>query len=439
MKRIQRLNPEINAYLLITEEEALRQAQYIDEHLDSLRDSPLLGIPVSIKDLLLDMQGIVTSNGSLLCRDMIAARDSLSVQRLREARAIFLGKTNVPEFGSGYITQNKLIPPTRNPWKLTHTAGGSSGGSAASVIAGMASCALANDSAGSIRLPSAFCSLFGYMPAAGRVPCTSLQELHLKPLQRIGPITRTVTDAALLLDVICTPVPNDPDQKSSISFESLLHQEQKQLTLGWLPNLSSGLQDPEITEIIRKKLISLERMGHRIEEISLPIDLSEHIEIMTHYILARFSLLAEKIPLPAGALLGPSIRKMIKKSTSISCCDFLKASTFRETFRQSMHLFMQKYDLLLTPCTPVPAFDIESYPRCLKKQSLDPHTFFASGLYPFNLSGQPAASLPCGLNRDNLPVGLQVIGPENDDAILFQFCSFFERVFPWSDLYPKSL
>ncbi len=439
LNRIEKLNPIVNSYILILKEQAIKQAKEIDNNLDLYRASPLLGIPISVKDLLFDIEDTVTTNGSLACILKKADKDSLAISRLKEARSVFLGKTNVPEFGSGYITKNKLMKPTSNPWRLSHSAGGSSGGAAASVAAGMASMAIANDSAGSIRLPSSFCSLFGYMPSFGRVPFSQKEEIMFKPLHRIGPITHTVKDAAMLLDVICKQTDLDPDQKPEINFSKLLEKKFQPIKIGWSPDLGIGIKNDEIISIIQKKLIELQKLGFEIEEIKLPVDLLEHLDDLKNFILAKFETLAKEIPLIARPILGSSISHLLDEAAKVTKSDFLKAEAFRAEFGQKIAIFMNKYPLIITPVSATPSFPIEDYPDCITKIHSDPFVFFASLLFPFNFSGQPAASLPCGFTSDGLPVGLQVIGPENDDSVIFQFCNYFEKVFPWRDQHPKLL
>ncbi len=437
LERIEKLNPKIHAYILVMKEQALLHALEIDQNINLYLDCPLLGIPLSIKDLLFDIEDTVTTNGSLACIYKVAENDSLSIKRLKQAHAIFLGKTNVPEFGSEFITKNRLMKPTSNPWKLTHSAGGSSGGAAASVAAGMAAIALANDSAGSIRLPSSFCSLFGFMPSFGRIPFCQPEEILFKPLHRIGPICRTVKDAALVLDVIGKNAGIDPDQKPEINFTSLLDKHPGRLKIGWSPDLGFGIQNQEIISLIQKKLVELQKMGFEIEEIKSPFELPEHLDDLKNYIFSKFNTLAEKIPLFIRPILGSSISHLLSEAAEVSSSDLIRAEEFRQKFRCKMNQVMQTYDLLITPTAASSSFSIKDYPECITKLHSDPFVFFASLLFPFNFSGQPAASLPCGFDQKNLPIGMQVIGAENNDSVIFQFCSHFEKVFPWISHRPS--
>lgn len=437
LNRIDRLNPKLHAYILVMREMALTQAGKIDQDLESYKHLPLLGIPISIKDLLLNIQNYVTTNGSLVCKALIADNDSLSVTRLKNSGAIFLGKTNVPEFGSEFLTHNKLMAPTANPWNLLKTPGGSSGGSASSVSSGLATMALANDSAGSIRLPSGLCSLFGYMPSSGSIPMISKEELAFHPLHRVGPISHSVKDAAIMLNVLNQRTALDSNQKDPIDFEKLLKKDPKKLKLAWSPDLGFGIQNDETITIIKKRLTELEDLGFKLEEVSLPVDLKNHLEELSNFIMGRFEFLIKEIPNVTKPLLGSSIRALLKKASNISELDFLRAKEFREHFRKEMDKFMQKYDLLLTPTSVLPAMPINNFRKEVKKYYPDLFIFFAFLLYPFNMTGQPAASVPCGFNCENLPVGLQIIGPENDDSVIFQFCGFYERAFPWINRHPQ--
>lgn len=437
LNRIERLNPKIHAYILILKELALKQAEEIDQNLELYLQSPLLGVPISIKDLLFDIEDTVTTNGSLACILQKKDKDSPSIRKLKEARSIFLGKTKVPEFGSGYFTKNMLMKPTSNPWRITHSAGGSSGGSAASVAAGMATIAIANDSAGSIRLPSSFCSLFGYMPSCDCVPITQPEELMFKPLHRIGPISHTVKDAALLLDVICARTDSNSGQKSFPSFSELLNIPIKPMKIGWSRDLGLGIQNEEIISIIEKKLIELQQLGFEIEEITPPVDFTAHLDDLKNFILAKFQTLSKKIPLLVKPILGSSISHLLDEAAEVTENEYQKAELFRAELRQKMSRLMETYPLIITPTVASASFPIASFPECIQKIHSDPFVFFASLLFPFNFTGQPAASLPCGLNNDQLPIGLQVIGRENDDSLIFQFCHYFEKVFPWRNLHPS--
>jgi Asp-tRNA(Asn)/Glu-tRNA(Gln) amidotransferase A subunit family amidase len=437
LKRIHRLNPQLNAYILILEELALNQAEKIDHDIGAYKDLSLLGIPISIKDLLLNIQNYVTTNGSLVCKAIIADNDSLSVKRLRNSGAIFLGKTNVPEFGSDFLTQNMLMPPTANPWNILRTSGGSSGGAASSVSAGLATMALANDSAGSIRLPSGLCSLFGYMPSAASIPTIAKEELAFQPLHRIGPISHNVRDAALMLNVLNQPTALDPTQTKPIDFVKLLDKDPKKLKFAFSPDLGLGIQNEETLTIIRCRLKEIEALGFEIEETSLPIDLKEHLEELSNFIIGRFTFLTEEIPLVTRPLLGSSILTLLQKAKRITEADLLKAKKFRDRFKKEMDVFMQSYDLILTPTSVFPALPIKDFRSEVKKHYFDPFVLFAFLLYPFNMTGQPAASLPCGFNCENLPIGLQIVGRENGDSVIFQFCGFYERAFPWINRRPQ--
>ena len=435
LKRIKRLDKKLHAYTLVLEKEALEQARNIDQNLELYAKEPLLGIPISIKDLLIDLKGHATTNGSLLCKAMIAREDSLSVERLREAKSVFLGKTNASEFGSCFMTSNRLLDPTCNPWNLDCSAGGSSGGSAAAVAAGLCTIALANDSAGSIRQPSSFCSLFGFMPSFSQIPVTSSEELSLAPLNRLGPITRNVKDAAIMLNTLNPQTQLDLDQKSSVNFIKAMEKDPKELKIGFSPDLDFEIQNPKTLEILEKTLLELQSHGHKIERFKMPINVYDHLETMKHVIISKFSKLSKEVPKIARPLLGDSVNTLIEQASKLTSTELERALLFRKEFAKKMDGLFDKYDLLITPTCVEGAFKIKDFPSSFKNQGYDPFVFFAFLLYPFNMTSQPAASMPCGFNEDQMPLGLQVIAKEDKDFELFQFCAYYERLFPWHENY----
>lgn len=441
LKRIERLNPKLNTYLSILYDEAMTLAKQVDFRvLQGNTDGDLLGIPVSVKDLLLNIKGYPTTNGSLLTQNEIKLQDSLSVARIKEHGGIILGKTNVPEFGMGYATENRLTNPCKNPWNLKYSPGGSSGGGAAAVAAALGPIALANDAAGSIRLPSSFCGLFGFMPSFGRVPLILDEEASTLNSCRTGPITRTVMDSALLMNVITKKCYKDPNcWLPSIDFTQSATQDLKHLRIAWSPDLGCVPVDPEIRSIVEKRLGQLEKLGHVVEKINIPFSWEEYTDQFKNIIFSDFSIPLSLIPAFAKPLLTEGVKNIMDLCFHISGKEYALGLQYKVIFRRFLAELFHKYDLLITPTSPVSPFPIGKITSKINDKKVDPYKLFASFLFPFNIAGHPAANLPCGFTKEGLPVGLQVIADGREDSFLFSFCFSYEQAFPWIDNYPQSL
>lgn len=432
--RIHEENPRINAYVTLCEEEALRDAKAADAALEREADiGALHGVPFSVKDLVLTA-GVRTTSGSRIYENFVPAIDALSVSRLRAAGAILLGKTNTPEFGYKATTENQLFGATRNPWSLTMTPGGSSGGAAAATAAGLSPISIGTDGGGSIRIPASFCGVFGFKPTFGRVP--TLPAIGgWRTLSHIGPIARTVRDAAVTLDVIAGF--HETDRMSApgtgTTYESEVLRFRKGLRLGFSADLGFAQVDPEVASVAERTIGLISGMGHSIEKTEVYLRAAQQI---FETISAAENAAAHCHDMKQHRdLMDEGLVKFIERGVEISALDYIIATRRRDDLAASLANYFSAHDLLLTPTVAVPPFPVGEPPRDIDGTPIGP-TGWIPFTYPFNLTGNPAASIPCGHTSMGLPVGLQVIGPRHADGLVLNFCAQFEAAFPWTGRRP---
>jgi len=436
LRRIGELNPKLNAYLTVAEAEARSAARAAEAAVIRGEElPPLHGVPLSIKDLYFT-RGMVTTGGSLIFRDFVPDEDCVAVERLRRAGAILLGKTNTPEFGLSATTENRLGDHCRNPWHLERTSGGSSGGAAAAVACGLGPLALGSDGGGSIRIPSGFCGVYGLKPTRGRVPrYGGFGGFAL--FGDIGPIARTVRDAALMLGVMAGFDRHDPTslREQPADFLAAVKGELQGLRLAWSPDLGYARVDPEVRSTAESAAHVFESLGCEVEEATPAIDDPFAIfrPIMLADVYAAFGHLLRE----HGNELVPYVKSTLQDGTEIPAFRYSQALRALERFRMQMADFFEHYDLLLTPTNAVPAFPVGRRPREIDGQEVDtlwgPFPFTT----PFNLTGQPAANLPCGFSAEGLPIGLQVIGRWGEETTVLRASAAFERARPWADKTPS--
>lgn len=416
LDRIARHNETFNAFNLVDEEAALASAQESEKrwHLGTPK-GPIDGVPAAIKDLILT-RGWPTLRGS---RSIDPGQDwnedAPTVARLREHGAVLLGKTTTPEFGWQGVTKSPLTGITRNPWDPAMTCGGSSGGSAVAVACGMAPLALGTDGGGSVRIPAALTGTFGLKPSLGRVPAYPLSPFGT--VAHIGPMTRTVADAAALLGVIAAPDPRDPYAlpaevgSSGTHYLRNLEDGIKGLKIALCLSLNDYPLPADLAAAVAGLAMKAEDLGARVEETSpgLP-DCGPAFRTLWY---AGAANLLHRIPGPKREVLDPGFREIAEQGLEISLVDYLSAQEQREEITRRMNLFHRDYDLLITPSLPLTAFDAElEFPPSPDQNRWVDWTPFT---YPFNLTGQPATSLPCGRDEKGLPMGLQIVGPRFGD------------------------
>lgn len=419
--RIDELQPKINGFCVVDREGAMASARASQERWRRGEPNGLLdGVPVTIKDLIV-MRGFPTRRGSRLVDPVPDAEDAPATARLREAGAVILGKTTTPEFGWKALGDSPLTGITRNPWDLSRTPGGSSAGAAAACAAGIAPLHLGSDGAGSIRIPCAFTGIFGLKPSFGRVPAYPLSPMGL--LAHIGPITRTVADAALMLSVISGFDHRDPYALPPAAADYLVGLETgvRGWRIAFSPTLGYAKVDPEIAASVREAARQFERLGAIVEEIDA-IFPSPRDALMTLWAAGLARVLAG-YPAAPRHLMDPGLLANAAGGERISAVDYLGADLVRTALGSQMAEFHRKYDLLLTPMMPVPALPAG---QDLSDPATERHWIDWSPFsYPFNMTRQPAASIPCGLTGAGLPIGLQIVGPlYADDRVLRAACAF---------------
>ncbi len=385
---------------------------------------PLDGIPVLIKDLLL-VKGWPTKRGSKTTDiDQPWNQDAPCVARLREAGAVFMGMTATPEFGWKGVTDSPLTGITRNPWDLTKTPGGSSGGSSAALAAGYGTMAIGTDGGGSIRIPAAFTGTFGLKPSFGRVPAYPLSAFGT--VAHVGPMARNVRDAALMLNEISKPDDRDwhalPD--NSTNFEKASHEGIKALRIVFSPNLGYADVDPEIAELVRRAVDVLADLGAEITQADPGFE--DPAKIFRTIWWGGARSIASSMSDEKKALLEPALADVIEQAQSITVEDVYEANRLRGQLGSQMRQFMAKYDALITPALPIPAFKAGE----LKPGPADPTGKWVNWTpftYPFNLTQQPAASVPCGFVASGLPAGLQIVGRMYDDLTVLRIARAYEK------------
>ena len=435
LARIEALNPRLNAFCLVTRDIALRDAR--EAEIAVVKGEPigaLHGVPLSLKDVIYT-RGLRTTGGSRLFGDAVPEEDAIAAGRLRAAGAVLLGKTNTSEFGHKAVTDNPLFGVTRNPWDLDKTPGGSSGGAAAAVASGLGPIALGTDGGGSLRIPAAFCGVYGFKPAWGRVP----QHPSFPGWEHLGvtgPITRTVRDAALALDVIAGA--DDRDRHSlpreAGSYVSACDDEIKGLHVAWTPDLGYATVDPAVQTLCENAAAEFESLGCHVEVVNPGWEDCE--EIFRTIVAAQFyAHWSDHLPAQESEL-DPTLVKFIRSGGAISTRDYVLAMERARAYWHEAQTFLARFDLLLTPTTAVAPFPVgRSGPREIAGQAVSvlgwmPFTF------PFNLTGQPAASVPAGVTDDGLPVGLQIIGRRNADRTVLAASAAYEAACPWSERRP---
>ena len=421
------MQPKINAFCIVDRDGALAAAQASEERWQRGEAvGPLDGVPVTIKDLML-MRGFPTLRGSrLVDPDQDWLEDAPAVARLREAGAVILGKTTTPEFGWKALGDSPLTGITRNPWDLSRTPGGSSAGAAAACAAGIGPLHLGSDGAGSIRIPAAFTGIFGLKPSFGRVPAYPLSAMGL--LAHLGPMARTVGDAALMLTVLSEPDHRDPYAlpPEKTVWSDGIEDGVRGWRIAYSPTFGCAKVDPEIGDAVTKAVRQFETLGAIVEEVG-SIFPSPREALLTLWAAGAAKLL-DGYSADQRALVDPGLVATASEGARISAVDYLGAELVRTALGQEMAAFHQKYDLLLTPMMPIPALPVG---QDLSDPATERHWIDWSPFsYPFNLTRQPAASIPCGLTRAGLPIGLQIVGPLYADAKVLRAARAFETTQP---------
>jgi Asp-tRNA(Asn)/Glu-tRNA(Gln) amidotransferase A subunit family amidase len=437
LARIEKVNPRLNAYVLVTGDRARRQARAAERALGrrARRLGPLHGVPYSLKDVVLT-RGLPTTFGTPLLRDNVPAEDAPVEERLQAAGGILVGKTNTPTFGWIAATHNLLFGATRNPWQLDRTPGGSSGGASAAVAAGLAPLAVGTDGGGSIRIPAAFTGIVGFKPSFGRIPMYPPPG-YAWSLSNLGPLTRTVADAALMMDVMAGPDERDPCSLPADGARYLAAARSpsvRGLRLAYADDLGfNEALDPEVAAVCGQAVRAFREAGGRVERIEpgwpSPKDCWEQI-FLGGLAVRLQPFLDRKDEIDPG--LRPVLEAMLRNPPT----RYVQAWFDRLTWWRHPQRLFETYDLLLTPtvaCAPF-AIGLDNAPE-IAGRPVTPYGWMPF-TFPFNLTGQPAASVPAGFTRQGLPVGLQIVGRRFDDVTVIRAAAAFERERPWRQHRP---
>lgn len=439
LERIARLNPSLGAYVTVTEDLALTQAKAVDARLAAGEEPGALGgVPVSIKDLT-PVEGVRTTFGSKLFADFVAPFDEAFVTKLRHAGAVILGKTNTCELGASPVTDNDLFGSTRNPWDLSRNAGGSSGGAAAAVAAGLGPIAEGSDGGGSIRIPSSCCGVVGLKPTRGRVSMAPALGEGWGGLATSGPIARTVADAALMLDVIAGPVAGDPywAPPPGAPFLDAALREPGQLRIAFATEVPGVPTDPEVAAITERTAATLERLGHVVE----PGCPSFEGMSAEQYTIACTGIAAAPFELAGVAAdrskLTPFVRAMWENGERTSGIEYARAVWKMHFLSRGVAAFFEAYDVLLTPTLTYPAPPVDWFPEPVEDAYVEFYRWLAF-TYPFNMTGQPAISVPGGWTSAGLPVGVQLAGRAAEEETIIALAATLERESPWAGRLPPA-
>jgi amidase len=429
LERIDAVNPQVNAIVTLAREAALWDARRATAALKRGAPlPPLFGIPIGVKDVTVT-KGIRTTHGSKLFADHVPDEDALVVQRLREAGAIVIGKTNTPEFAFGPNTINTVFGATRNPWNLALTSGGSSGGSAAGLATGMFPLAEGTDLGGSLRGPASYCGVVGFRTTPGLIP-RAPSSLAWDTYSVEGPMARTIADTALMLSVMA-----GPDDRSPISYDvdtrELLAATKAPSVKGWRIAWSADLGglatvDDDVRAVVERAIGVFRSLGARVERAAP--DMSDVPEIVrTSRGLLMVARHADKLP-EHRAILQEGLVENTEQGLALSSREIAKGELLRTQQWQRVRAFLETRDLLAMPTMATPAFPVEQ-----------PH---AKGMarsfltYAWSVMGLPAISIPCGFTKDGLPVGLQIVGRRRGEAAVLRAAAAFEAAQPWADRIP---
>ncbi|MFH5926057.1 amidase [Roseomonas xinghualingensis] len=441
----ERAQPRLNAFVTLLPEQARAAARAAEQAvMDGVPLGPLHGIPVSIKDQV-DTAGIRTTHGSAIFADNIPARDDIIVTRLREAGAILVGKTRMPEFGHKALTDGPGFGVTPNPWDLSRTSGGSSGGAAAAVAMGLGPIAVGTDGAGSIRIPAACCGVVGLKPTLGAVPWEAASDAFGN-YTYAGPISRSVTDAAVMLGVMAGPSPRDPWSMNGPSVTALsprlIGGDLSGLRVGYIAQASNPRLDREMEANTRASLDALAALGAEVEPVTEVIDWIEfpgRIMYQGNFAVAMAKHLAEW-----RDSMDPVLLAFMERGEGFSLAQFRQAQFARTGLFRAIQGLLERYDVLVSPTltrTALPAgFDaahdeveVEGKKSGITRQG------WSAYVYPFNLTGHPALTVPSGFASDGLPTGVQIVGRWGADLDLLRLGAVLEAARPWSGRRPPGV
>jgi aspartyl-tRNA(Asn)/glutamyl-tRNA(Gln) amidotransferase subunit A len=428
LERIARFDPKVNAFCLVDEDRALAAARASEARWHKGEPCGAVdGVPATIKDVVLTRDWPTLRGSLAIAREQAWDEDAPATARLREQGAVLIGKTTTPEFGWKAVTDCALTGITRNPWDTSRTPGGSSGGAAVAAALGLGVLHVGSDGGGSIRIPASFTGIFGLKPSFGRVPAWPASPFGT--VAHLGPLTRTVSDAALMLNVLALP---DARDWSALPYDGRdyrigLEDGVRGLRIAFSPTLGFAEVEPEIADLVARAAGAFVELGANVEQVDAvmadPIDIFE-----PHWYVGAANLL-RGFTAEQRAQMDEGLQEIAAAGAEIALVDYLTAGRRRAELGVAMRRFHERYHLLLTPTLPLAAFaagqerpDPARQPRWIN---------WAPFSNPFNLTQQPAASVPCGVTAGGLPVGLQIVGPMHADALVLRAARAFEAAQPW--------
>jgi len=425
--QIERVNPKVNAIVTFLPEQALKQARAADEDLARGAEiGPLYGLPVAHKDLVLT-KGIRTTFGSPIFHDFVPEQDEIIVERLRQAGAITVGKTNTPEFGAGSQTYNSVFGETLNPYDLSKTCGGSSGGAAVSLACGMLPIADGSDLGGSLRNPASFCNVVGLRPSPGRVPVWP-HKVGWCPLPVEGPMARTVQDTALVLSVLAGPDPRSPISLSEPGplFSRPLERSFTGVRIAWSPDVGGLPVDPRVTAVLDQQRGVFESLGCVIED-TVP-DFTDADEAFKVWRAWLFELAYADLLQTHRTQMKDTVVWNIEEGKKLSGPQIGRAERKRTELYHRLREFMEVYEFLILPVSQVPPFDVQQrYVAEINGVKMATYLDWMRSCYYLSVTGLPAISVPCGFTPEGLPVGIQIVGRHQDDWGVLQLAYAFEQ------------
>lgn len=444
LARIEALQPRLNCYATVAAEQACAAAEMADaaqRRGDPL--GPLHGVPVHVKDLF-DSAGIRTAHGSAIYADNVPSRDNVLVARLKAAGAVLIGKTTTPEFGHKGLTDSPLFGITRNPWQTDCSSGGSSGGAAAAVASGQGPLGLGTDGAGSIRIPASTCGVVGHKPTLGLIPFEQTGDSFAN-IAYAGPLARSVADAALMTRVLAgpdeadpwtvrhPPLPIDTDWPAGTRLDGL--------RVGHIARMANPAVDPDVAAATARMLTLLREQGAQVSDCTDAIDWIEpegRLMYMGGQAASYGGFEAEW-----GDRMDPSLRRFIAEGRTHTLVDFRRAQFARTRLYRSVQQLFQRFDVLLSPTLPIAGLPAD-FQVGQDSITIEGHTTqstrigWSACVYPFNLTGHPALTLPSGFDRRGVPTGVQLVGRWWSDNELFRIGAVIERVAPWAHRRPTA-
>lgn len=450
LDRIDARNDRTNAFVAVTEDRARQAAKEAERAIEDGRPlGPLHGVPVAIKDLD-NVAGVPTTFGSRLFADHVADEDDPFVTRLTDAGAIVIGKTNTPEFGLGCTTDNLVVGPTGTPFDPDKVSGGSSGGAGAALADRLVPLAQGTDTGGSIRTPASFCGVFGLKPSFGRVPRTGRPNAFgdLTPFSHTGPMARTVEDAALMLDVMAGPHPDDPFSlpDEGTEYVAATRRSIDDLKIAYSPDLGTYPIAPEVHEVVADAADVFGDEAAALDRTDPEFGREQDEILDAFYTFAKvnWESLFDNLEAQYGfdlqgedrEKLRPITVETIFDSEPVTTRDYKRAEVVRTDVYDGIVETFGEYDILVTPTLAVPPFEHGEFPTEIAGTEIEPLRGWLL-TQPFNFSGHPAASIPAGFTDSGLPIGLQIIGRRHADAEVLAASAAFERKRPWHDAYPN--